>query len=42
MPNRTCLVIYNIHTTEGTHQELIILCDGKTRYHLMLERMNCA
>ena len=39
MPNRTSLVIYNIHTTEGTHQELIILCDGKTRYHLMLERM---
>ena len=39
MLNRTSLIIYNIHTTEGTHQKLIILCDGKTRYHLMLERM---
>ena len=37
MLDRTSLIIYNIHTTEGTHQELIILCDGKTRYHLMLE-----
>ena len=37
MLDRTSLVIYNIHTAEGTHQELIILCDGKTRYHLVLE-----
>ena len=39
MLNIPSLIIYDIHTTESTHQKLIIWRNGETRHYLMLEGM---
>ena len=39
MLNIPSLIIYDIHTTESSHQKFIIWRDGKVRHYFVLERM---